>query len=79
MGRASGLARSPPARGLFWEARARPKPDPQGPKARRAFFGPKIGRFLANFWLNLDKIMGIFVTKKFFIFLAGNRPKIGRF
>ena len=26
---------------------------------------PKIGRFSANFWLNLGKIMGLFDTKKF--------------
>ena len=34
---------------------------------RRVFFGPQIGRFWANFWLNLGKIMGLFWYQKFFI------------
>ena len=50
---------------------------------RWAFFGPKIGRFSAKFWLNLGKIMGLFDTKKFlYIFgwkLAQNRPILGPF
>ena len=52
----SGLGLSPPARSVFWAARARLKPDLQSPKARRAFSGPipaefqaKIGQFLGNF------------------------------
>ena len=63
---------------------ARPKPflgGPSPPEARcpkpespTGFFGPKIGRFLANFWLNLDNIIGIFVNKKFF---SSFWPEIG--
>ena len=34
---------------------------------RRVFFRPQIGRFLANFWLNLGKIMGLFLYQKVFI------------
>ena len=51
--------------------------------AKTAKIGPKIGRFSANFWLNLGKIMGLFDTKKFlYIFgwkLAQNRPILGPF
>ena len=34
---------------------------------RRVFFGPQNGRFWANFWLNLGKIMGLFWYQKVFI------------
>ena len=50
---------------------------------RRAFFRPQIGRFWANSWLNLGKIMELFNTKKFsYIFgwkSAQNRPILGPF
>ena len=51
--------------------------------AKTAKIGPKIGQFLANFWLNLGKIMGLFDTKKFlYIFgwkLAQNRSILSPF
>ena len=36
---------------------------------------PKIGRFSADFWLNLVKLYDFLIPKSFHIFLAGNRPK----
>ena len=61
MFRFSGLARPPARPGDFWAARARPKPELQSPKARRAFSSRVFGRFRPIFGPKSD----IFFWKKF--------------
>ena len=72
MGRASGRA-------LKARPPGPPKAQSKKPESQGAFFGLKIGRFSTNFWLNLDKIMGHFVTKKFSFVFGHYLTKIGPF
>ena len=81
----SGLGLSPkPARPRrFLGGPSPPEARSSKPESPAGFFGPKIGRFSANFWPNLGKIMAFFITKKFSICfwpeIGQNRPILGQF
>ena len=65
-----GLARPPACPDDFWAARARPKPNLQSPKARRAFSGRKS----ADFWPNSGWIwakLWDFLQENFFSIIFG--------
>ena len=65
-----GLSLKPARPRRFLGGPSPPEARSSKPESPAGFFGPKIGRFSANFLLNLGKIMRLFVTKKFSIFFG---------